>query len=305
MKKIIILAFLASVLFCLPAGAEECGSKEVYEKAMGLIEQAGSAADFAQKKNLLQESIGLCECFSNHYQLGRVLFEQAHAEMSDDLVRQAVKEFEAAFCWSCNDKEEALALNELGKAALTQEENHKAVYYFKMSYERFPDEIVKERLMETQALIARTGSKVSDVRQTLGAEIACQAKPACKQKGAFTPRPLAKPSLDMHIHFEFNSWALDATGRQEARVLADALRDSSFSGKRVLLVGHTDVRGDDSYNLTLSRKRADAVRSFILYEQNVSGVDILTDGRGEGELISSGQSEQDHALNRRVEVKIN
>jgi outer membrane protein OmpA-like peptidoglycan-associated protein len=73
---------------------------------------------------------------------------------------------------------------------------------------------------------------------------------------------------------------------------------------KVLLVGHTDVRGTAEFNMKLSHDRAAAVASFL--QENGLPTLVETDGKGANEPIhlsdTSGLTEEDiYALNRRVE----
>ncbi|MCB1733535.1 MAG: OmpA family protein, partial [Halieaceae bacterium] len=72
---------------------------------------------------------------------------------------------------------------------------------------------------------------------------------------------------------------------------------------QVEVQGHTDDRGDDTSNLRLSQRRAEAVVEYLVN----NGVDAgrLT-ARGYGELvpIEPNETKQGRAENRRVEFKI-
>jgi len=69
--------------------------------------------------------------------------------------------------------------------------------------------------------------------------------------------------------------------------------------------GHADARGTDEYNLDLSQRRADSVRSWLL--QNYSQLDgskYLAKGYGEMQPVASNKSAAGMAQNRRVEFKV-
>ena len=80
---------------------------------------------------------------------------------------------------------------------------------------------------------------------------------------------------------------------------------AALHGKRVTLTGHTDARGTEAYNLGLSKNRARAVRSYLL--ESVAMDPSLIQWRGEGErrLLFHDGTELAHALNRRVEIRLN
>ncbi|MEE4237441.1 MAG: OmpA family protein [Anderseniella sp.] len=68
-----------------------------------------------------------------------------------------------------------------------------------------------------------------------------------------------------------------------------------------LIEGHTDAVGSDSYNLSLSEKRADAVRNAMLQYFNIAPENIETIGYGEDFLkIETEEAEQE---NRRVTIR--
>lgn len=71
-----------------------------------------------------------------------------------------------------------------------------------------------------------------------------------------------------------------------------------YPDTRIRVEGHTDKTGTDSYNLNLSKKRAQAVRD-ILVQSGVAGSRIETVGMGSQYPIAT-----DNALNRRVNILI-
>lgn len=72
---------------------------------------------------------------------------------------------------------------------------------------------------------------------------------------------------------------------------------------RVRVAGHTDSVGAERYNLELSQQRAEAVSSYFI-AQGVAAQRFEVIGFGESMPISSNDSEQGRANNRRVEIVI-
>jgi outer membrane protein OmpA-like peptidoglycan-associated protein len=70
---------------------------------------------------------------------------------------------------------------------------------------------------------------------------------------------------------------------------------------RVIIEGHTDSRGSDTYNEELSRRRAEAVKA-ALATRGVTGDRIDAMGRGEGFPVASNDSRAGQQQNRRVEI---
>ena len=67
--------------------------------------------------------------------------------------------------------------------------------------------------------------------------------------------------------------------------------------------GHTDSTGSDTYNLDLSKRRADAVARYLI-SRGVSSARIQTQGMGETYPVADNNTAEGRAKNRRVEVKI-
>src|SRR5688500_12865514 len=103
------------------------------------------------------------------------------------------------------------------------------------------------------------------------------------------------------ILFDVDSDALRPAARQNLRNLADSLQ--KYRRTNVLLVGHTDASGSDSYNQNLSERRASAAASF-LSAQGMTRPRVETAGRGELEPVASNDTETGRQENRRVEVAI-
>jgi len=81
--------------------------------------------------------------------------------------------------------------------------------------------------------------------------------------------------------------------------LIDAYRD-----REVIIVGHTDSIGDESYNETRSRRRAELVKRFFVDNFDVEPTRLATDGLGEAQPIATNATVTGRQANRRVEVLI-
>jgi outer membrane protein OmpA-like peptidoglycan-associated protein len=73
--------------------------------------------------------------------------------------------------------------------------------------------------------------------------------------------------------------------------------------RSVEIEGHTDNVGSDDYNQSLSQRRADSVRSFLM-QQGIGPERIVASGKGEHQPVADNESEGGRQQNRRVEVII-
>jgi outer membrane protein OmpA-like peptidoglycan-associated protein len=80
-----------------------------------------------------------------------------------------------------------------------------------------------------------------------------------------------------------------------------ALVINEFEKTYIDIYGYTDSTGAESYNQTLSEKRASSVARYLESQQVVSER-IVTRGMGESNPVASNDTPEGRALNRRVEI---
>ncbi len=78
-----------------------------------------------------------------------------------------------------------------------------------------------------------------------------------------------------------------------------------YSNARIIVEGHTDTRGSASYNLKLSKERAEAVKNWLVEHGCVNPDRIEARGYGESRpLVYPEKRPEDYAKNRRVVIRI-
>lgn len=104
-----------------------------------------------------------------------------------------------------------------------------------------------------------------------------------------------------NVNFEFGSDELTAG----AKTILDGISASlvAQSAVKVLVTGHTDALGPQSYNLALSQRRSKTVMLYLA-DKGVEAARLSADGEGEFSPIASNDTEEGRAQNRRVEFKI-
>ena len=111
------------------------------------------------------------------------------------------------------------------------------------------------------------------------------------------------PSLDMEIVFEFNSTEIREESLANLDALGSALSNDALAGAQIMLNGHTDAKGSETYNLELSQRRAESVMQYLL-EAGVKPAQLTARGYGEYQPIASNVTPEGRAENRRVELRV-
>lgn len=101
------------------------------------------------------------------------------------------------------------------------------------------------------------------------------------------------------VDFEPGSAAVTAGSAASLDRVARAL--AARPELSVLVVGHSDNQGPLADNVTLSRRRAEAVRAALI-ERGIDGARLEAQGAGFLAPVASNASEEGRALNRRVEL---
>ncbi|RTZ14467.1 OmpA family protein [Vibrio aquaticus] len=100
--------------------------------------------------------------------------------------------------------------------------------------------------------------------------------------------------LTAQVLFDFDKSNLNA----QSRYLLSQVKARIEQGESQLKVlGHTDSKGEEAYNLKLGMKRADTVKTYL-------DQDAKAGSEGESHPLKSNDSAQGRHLNRRVEVEL-
>ena len=108
-------------------------------------------------------------------------------------------------------------------------------------------------------------------------------------------------TFDTGLLFGLDSAGVRPEAQANLRNLATDL--GKYPDTDLMIVGHTDSTGTESYNLALSRRRAMAVSDYLV-AQGVTRTRLKMDGRGELEPVASNATDEGRQQNRRVEVAI-
>ncbi|NVJ59831.1 MAG: OmpA family protein [Gammaproteobacteria bacterium] len=108
--------------------------------------------------------------------------------------------------------------------------------------------------------------------------------------------------MTLDVKFELNSSKLQSTHKDDIKRLADFM--TQYPDTNVVVEGHSDSVGKDSYNLWLSQKRAQSVADELINTYGVASDRVKAKGVGETQPIADNNTAAGRAKNRRVEAVI-
>jgi outer membrane protein OmpA-like peptidoglycan-associated protein len=110
-----------------------------------------------------------------------------------------------------------------------------------------------------------------------------------------------KAGTPVTVLFKINSSSLSDDAKQQ---LDQMISSSMSSAKRyfIAIQGFTDKTGSAEYNLELSRRRAEAVQTYLVAQHNVPVYRIQIVGLGKDKPVNEEKTRQEREQNRRVEV---
>jgi OOP family OmpA-OmpF porin len=103
-----------------------------------------------------------------------------------------------------------------------------------------------------------------------------------------------------NLEFDFGKATIRQKSYPTLNRVADLLKSKNFSLK---LAGHTDDKGSASYNMGLSKDRAEAIKAYLV-SQGVNASRVEATGYGESQPIASNKTEAGRQKNRRVEFTL-
>ncbi len=105
-----------------------------------------------------------------------------------------------------------------------------------------------------------------------------------------------------NVEYDTDKAIITAGSQQTLKQVIDLL--NIRPNCRIVLVGHTDARASDSYNLQLSKRRVEAAKRFLIRNGIQAPERILVEYYGELVPISDNKTVDGMNRNRRVEIKV-
>ena len=111
------------------------------------------------------------------------------------------------------------------------------------------------------------------------------------------PEPV---TITLDIEFDTSKAVIKPVYHQKIAEVAGFLKQ--YPNTLATIEGHTDSRGPDKYNLRLSQRRADSVRSYLIEKFGIAADRLKAVGYGETKPIADNKTLEGRQKNRRVDV---
>ena len=194
---------------------------------------------------------------------------------------------------SDSEKRTADALAELDKAAAVKASKDKADA--ELAADKASKDKADAEFQKQQAEIAKQDLSDSEKRTAAAlAELAKLAAVKEEERGLVI-------TLSGSVLFRSAESTLLSSAQVKLDQVANALL--AVRARNLIVEGHTDSQGSESYNQGLSQRRADAVRDYLV-QRGYPADRIQARGKGKGSPIADNASPEGRANNRRVEIII-
>ena len=103
------------------------------------------------------------------------------------------------------------------------------------------------------------------------------------------------------ILFDLNKATIREESEETLQAIADIMNE--YPNSDFHIGGHTDSTGSESYNMELSKERANSVREALV-ERGIDQGRLTSEGYGESDPIATNNTAQGRQENRRVEISL-
>jgi OOP family OmpA-OmpF porin len=111
-----------------------------------------------------------------------------------------------------------------------------------------------------------------------------------------------KVSITLLVEFDFDKAVVKPQYHSDIEKVANFLQ--AYPKTTGVLEGHTDSIGSEEYNMKLSQRRAESVKTYIVEKFNIDASRLSTVGHGESKPVASNETDAGREKNRRVLANI-
>lgn len=130
---------------------------------------------------------------------------------------------------------------------------------------------------------------VAALRQQAADRIKSRADATASKRPPIAPQLLKLPQFNFDVAFDPDSSVIRPQSYQTIGRIADALSDLKLLHYTYLVIDHTEAAGRRDTNLTLSQRRADAIREALVGTFKISAKRLQALGLGEEQLLDSSR----------------
>jgi len=153
------------------------------------------------------------------------------------------------------------------------------------------------RFVAIQATVVNVGGLTAGVTASVQ-----QVRQAMQDLGAKETDLEVHVELPADVLFDFDKADIRADAASALASVATIIR--AYPSGSAALEGHTDAKGDDTYNQRLSERRAESVRRWLADKERIDDGKLSARGWGERRPVATNDTDQGRQKNRRVEVVI-
>ena len=174
-----------------------------------------------------------------------------------------------------------------------------------------PLETTRERLARSELSLQQQQALLAEREQELALEQATRAEESAVAREALESlRTVAlvetgpeQSVITLRVEDLFVGGRGELIPEARAQLAAIAAALAQADGHDIVVGVHTDGQGDETRNIRLSQRRAEAIRS-VLREEGVPIEHMTAVGHGETEPVASNDTREGRASNRRVEIVV-
>ncbi len=294
-----------AVMIAKAAGAEQY-AKDSVMKAEDMLQRA---EDYYQRKQGRTPIGTAARGATQMAEDARVLTLRRREKEREDAARKAEADARAkaeADAEAAKAREEAARQSEQDAQARSAEDARRradAEQAQALAQQQQAAALAQQQLAEAQAEASRKAAEDSErqrqeaVRQKeeMRARLLAQLNQVLQTRD--TARGLIVSMPD--VLFDFNKYSLKPEARERlARISGIVL---AYPDLKLDIEGHTDSIGTDEYNQTLSEKRADSVRGYLI-SSGVTPDHVAAVGLGKANPVADNSTATGRKLNRRVDM---
>lgn len=156
-------------------------------------------------------------------------------------------------------------------------------------------------LMDTPCPVPAAPKPVAEAPAPAPAPAPAYVAPPAPAPVAVAPAPAPAPrKLVLEgVNFDFDESVIRP--EDQANIDKDVATLEQWGKVNIEVAGHTDSRGSDEYNMTLSQQRANAVRNHLI-KKGIEADRLTAVGYGESQPVADNATEEGRFKNRRVEL---